>query len=81
MINTLDAGSVYICTRVPTSNRGKHIYICTQHKCLAHKVTSQIRLRDINLCLLHTNKSRPHLSTYIITHEGQEGAVLKCERS
>ena len=39
MINTLDAGSVYICTRVPTSNRGKHIYICTQHKRLAHKVT------------------------------------------
>ena len=33
----------------------------------------------VNPCLLHINKSRPHLSTYITTQEGQEVAALMCE--
>ena len=33
----------------------------------------------VNSCLLH--KSGPHVSLYITTQEGQEGAVLLCEQS
>ena len=33
----------------------------------------------VNPCLWSSNWSRPHLSTYIVINEGQEGAVLLCE--
>ena len=56
--------------------------MCTQYKqapgALSYKVKDDC---GVNPCLLHSNKSRPHLSTYITTQEEQEGVVLMCERS
>ena len=45
---------------------------------VALSARSQAAQRDfgVNPYLLSSNKSRPHLSTYIIVQERQEGAVL-----
>ena len=31
---------------------------------------------SVNPCLLSSDRSRPHLSTYVVISKGQEGAVL-----
>ena len=46
-----------------------------------HRGHSSKAKRDcgVNPCLWSSNWSRPHLSTYIVISEGQEGVVLLCE--
>ena len=67
---------IYICMRVPTAHRDAHIYMHTvQTSTYRAELHSQTRLR-VNPCLLSSNNSRPHLSTYIITRKRPEGAVL-----
>ena len=49
---------------------GKHMYMHPH----AYPSPREASIYDcgVNLCLLHTNKSRPYLSTYITTQEGQQ---------
>ena len=50
------------------------IYICTLYKQAPSAQSYEVKYDcDVNPFLLHANKSRPHLSTYITTQE--EGAV------
>ena len=66
---------IYICTRAPYhSPRCAYIYISTQVPTTPSCQTKQDC--GVNPYLLSSNKSRPHLSTYITTRKRQEGAVL-----
>ena len=81
MINPLGAMRIYICMCVPTAHRDAHIYMhAVQTSTYRTELHSQTRLR-VNPCLLSSNNSRPHLSTYIITRKRPGGAVLVRERS
>ena len=53
----------------------KCVYTCTG------VTVAKPKERDcgVNPCLWSSNRSRPHLSTYIVISEGQEGVVLLCE--
>ena len=79
-INPLGAMCIYICMRAPTAHRDEHIYICTQYKQVPTALSCQAKQDcGVNPYLMSSNKSRPHLSTYITARKGQEGAVLMCE--
>ena len=69
---------IYICTRAPYhSPRCAYIYISTQ---VPTALSCQAKQDcGVNPYLLRSNKSRPHLSTYITTRKRQEGAGLMCE--
>ena len=74
LINVLHAKCRFICIRELFSLREVHIYM--------HGGYSSKAKRDlgVNPCLLSSNKSRPHLSTYIVISEGQEGEIQLRER-
>ena len=73
-VNSLHAKCRFICIRDLFRLREMHIYMHGGH--------SSKGQRDfgVNPCLLSSNKSRPHLSTYIVISERQEGAVQLRER-
>ena len=73
-INSLHVKCRFICIRELFSLCEVHIYI---HGGYSSKAKQDLR---VNPCLLSSNKSRPHFSTYIVISEGQEGAVQLHER-
>ena len=71
---------IYARARLPLT--AMSIYICTQYKQVPTALSCQAKQDcGVNPYLMSSNKSRPHLSTYITTRKGQEGAVLMCEWS
>ena len=73
-VSSLHAKCRFMCIRDIFSLREVHIYMRGGHSRKAK------RDFEVNPCLLSSNKSRPHLSTYIIISEGQKGAVQLRER-
>ena len=65
---------IYICSRVATAHLDAHIYICMQYK-QAPTAPSYTAKQDcgVNPCLLSSNNSRSHLSTYYSEETGRGG--------
>ena len=74
------ARCAYIYARARLTLTAMSIYICTQYEQVPTAPSCQAKQDcGVNPYLLSSNKSRPHLSTYITTQKWQEGAVLMCE--
>ena len=79
---TLWARCAYIYAHTRLSLTAMSIYICTQYTQVPSAPSCQAKQDcGVNPYLLSSNKSRPHLTTYITTRKWQEGAVLMCEWS
>ena len=79
--NSLHAKCRFICIRDKFSLREVHINlhaILGKAEPCGSKAKQGVR---VNPCLFSSNKSRPHLSTYVNLIKGRKGAVLVSERS
>ena len=77
--NPLGTMCIYIYANARPPLTAMYIYICTQYKQVPTAPSCQAKQDcGVNPYLLSSNKSRPHLFTYITTRKRQEGAVLMC---
>ena len=76
LINSLHATGTFMCSPNTSALRDGHIYVPADVVQSYEANSKAKRAFGVNPCLLSSNKSRPHLFSYITLQGRQEGAVL-----